>query len=182
MVWSMRFDKDLIVKEIDNIELNRICDEHYDRVFENRIRDHYISEINLEDKEKINQRAKSHNPFHLKLGIYKGEQPVGWHWGFAVDPETYYMQNSAIVVTHRNQGFYTILLTAILQKIKEEGFQVVTSTHHPNNTAILIPKLKRGFIITAAQFNEKFRFIIEMKLFFDEKRKKAFGRMIGLEL
>ncbi len=182
MTWSMKFEDDLIVNEISNDELNRICDEHYERTFKNRVRDQSVANISLEAREKISQRAKTHTPFHLRLGLYKGDQPVGWHWGFAVDPETYYMQNSAIIESHRNQGFYSILLTATLERLKEEGFQVVTSTHHPNNAAVLIPKLRQGFIVTGAQFNEKFRFLIELKFFFDEQRKKEFGRMIGLEL
>lgn len=69
-----------------------------------------------------------------------------------------------------------------MERLKQEGFQVVTSTHHPNNAAVLIPKLKFGFIISGMQLHERFRFLIELKYFFNEERRKAYSKNIGLEL
>lgn len=107
---------------------------------------------------------------------------VGWHFGQATDPETYYMQNSAVLEPFRNQGLYKLLLNHVMQKTKDEGFQVLTSTHHPNNASVLIPKLKAGFVISGMQLHERFRFLIELKYFFNEERRKAYSKNIGLEL
>jgi ribosomal protein S18 acetylase RimI-like enzyme len=96
--------------------------------------------------------------------------------------ETYYMKNSAVIAEYRNKGVYSKMLDFVIKELQREGFQVVTSIHHGNNPAVLIPKLKKGFVISGTEFHEKFRFLVELKLFFNEERKKAYGKSMGLEL
>jgi hypothetical protein len=74
------------------------------------------------------------------------------------------------------------MLDIVLEKVKSEGFQIVTSKYHPNNPAVLIPKLKRGFIISSMEFHERFRFLIELKLFFDPVSRRAYSKALGLDL
>lgn len=169
------------IQELSENELNGLINSHFKRVFQNRA-DGSLYPPPEKFKEKIAERAKNEKRFKLFLAIFKGSEFVGWHFGQATDPETYYMQNSAILEPFRNQGLYTTLLQHTLERLKEEGFQVITSTHHPNNTAVLIPKMKEGFVISSVQFHERFRFLIELKYFFNPERRKAFGKNLGLEI
>lgn len=91
------------------------------------------------------------------------------------------MQNSAVLEGFRGQGLYAALLEAVLDKLGQEGFQVVTSTHHPNNAAVLIPKIKKDFVITAMHFHERFRSLVELKYIYNQDRRKLFHRNLGLE-
>lgn len=43
-----------------------------------------------------------------------------------------------------------------MDKIKELGFQVIYSRHVTTNSAIIIPKLKAGFVISAMELSDKF--------------------------
>lgn len=165
----------LTLKEVTADELHRVYDLHFKRVYANR---------QIENPPGLvgNPRLSHPEPWTLRLVLYLGEQPIGWHNGFTTDHETFYMQNSAVIEEMRGKGYYGVLLDGILDFVREEGFQVVTSLHHPNNAAILIPKLKKGFVITSTQFHERFRFLVEMKYFMNAERGKAYGRAMGLEL
>jgi ribosomal protein S18 acetylase RimI-like enzyme len=159
---------------------------HFEHVFKNRAHD-------TENQKSLQPNAistgrtrrsapKSDHGYVLYLGLYLGNELVGWHVGAEVDHETYQMQNSAILERYRSKGFYSHFVTRLLEKLCEDGFEVVTGYHHPNNAAVIIPKLRAGFVISGMQFHERFRFLIEMRYYFDPDRRKAFGRRMGLDL
>lgn len=170
-----------VVKELAAKEYFDNIDPHFVVVYANRANEHQPIELDENTKQKQSARAQVAR-FQLRLVVFKNEQVVGWHHGYEKDPETYYMQNSAILEAYRNQGIYGKLLEVVLERAKEEGFQVITSTHHPHNAAVLIPKLKRGFFIAGMQFHERFRSLIEMKYVFHEQRRKNYFKTMGLEL
>lgn len=167
------------IKEISSMELEAFLERHFELLFSNRV-ESPVPSPNAANK-KLFARKKEWQRFVLRLGVFYQDQMVGWHYGHASDAETYYMQNSAVLPKYRNQGLYGKLLSAVLEKIQAEEFQVATSLHHPNNAAVLIPKLKAGFIIAGMQFHERFRSLIELKYIFDLQRRKSFCQNMGLE-
>jgi ribosomal protein S18 acetylase RimI-like enzyme len=170
-----------IIKELPLDEYRTYVNPLFDSVFHNRADDYRSFEVDDNSRQKISQRNKAER-FQLSLVVFKGDEVVGWHHGFEKEPDTYYMQNSAVLESYRNQGIYLKLLDVILQRIQEDGFQVVLSTHHPHNAAVLIPKIRRGFFISGMQFHERFRSLVEMKFIFSEQRRKNYFKTMGLEL
>lgn len=168
------------IRELSAQELNEVFKENFQRIFSNRIENAIARNQTSDDLEKISERSSQDNRFRLRLGIFVNGNLAGWHSGYAIDSETYYMQNSAILESYRSQGLYSKLLTACLERLKSEGFQVVTSSHHPNNPAVLIPKLKLGFVISGTQYHERFRFLVDLKYFFDDQRRKSYASSVGL--
>ena len=181
-MFSMDIKDGFSIREVSDSELYKVLDEHFERVYRNRSEPQDPLHIEDHAKQKIAERKKGEGRYNLRLVVYDGEEAVGWHYGYSTNPETYYMQNSAIIEDYRNRGLYGDLLKAVFAKLKADGFQVISSIHHPNNAAILIPKLKQGFIISGMQVHEKFRLLIELKYFFDDNRRKSFNRQIGLDL
>lgn len=112
--------------------------------------------------------------------LYKNDALIGWHCGSAIDSETYYMKNSAILPAERGQNLYFLVLSVLVSILKDKGYQIVTSLHHPNNQAILIPKLRFGFVISGMQLHERFRFLVEMKYHIDADRRNNYNQLIGL--
>jgi ribosomal protein S18 acetylase RimI-like enzyme len=172
----MKLTKTVTAREIDEQELERIHKPHFNRVFANRTA-HFFERA---EPDKLKQRRHSYPLWQLRIGLYQGDAVVGWHFGFAPTPDTYYMQNSVVLEEYRNQKIYSALLDFVLKRVEQEDFQVITSLHHPNNAAVLIPKLKRGFVIASMQCHERFGNMIEMKYFFNESQRKAFGKSAGL--
>lgn len=177
------FKKDLgngfFIKDISSKELEVLLKKHFEALFFNRIENSVPTPSAA--NEKLFVRKKEWQRFVLRLGLFYQDQIVGWHYGHASDDETYYMQNSAILPEYRNQGLYEKLLLAVLERVQEEEFQVITSLHHPNNAAVLIPKLKAGFIISGMQFHERFRSLIELRYIFDLRRRQDLCRNMGLD-
>lgn len=181
-MFSQEMEPGIVVKELSPEELTQILESHFNKAFENRADAAVTPEISEEAKAQIKQRRIQDSRYRLRLGIFVDGEIAGWHYGYSTDAETYYMQNSAVLKEFRGKKLYSKLLTATLEVLKQQGFQVVTSIHHPNNPAVLIPKLKQGFVISGTLLHERFRFLVELKYFYNSARRQAFNRNIGLDI
>ncbi|MFN8791909.1 MAG: GNAT family N-acetyltransferase [Bdellovibrionales bacterium] len=100
--------------------------------------------------------------YQFNLCIFRGEEFCGWFIGDQYNHETFYMRNSAILPGHRRKGLYTALLYEVLDRVKAQGFQIVLSRHTTTNNAILIPKLKAGFVISALELSDRFGTLVHL--------------------
>jgi len=181
-MFTRQLDNNYVVREATREELNAGLDKHFVAVYANRSSAPLNFAVDENSQSKMDERRNVDRRYRLKMVILHKEEIIGWHYGYATDAETYYMQNSAVIVEHRGRGLYSELLKAVLEKLAQDGFQVVTSIHHPNNPAVLIPKLKQGFVISGMHFHERFKSVIELKLIFNPERKKAFNQSLGLDI
>ncbi len=104
---------------------------------------------------------------------------IGWSFGFQKDAEDFYMVNSAVLPEYRNIGVYKKLLNMMIEKAKDDGFQIVSSIHHASNNAILIPKLKVGFKIVGMKLNPRFGTLLELHFYTNEKVRKVLDYRTG---
>lgn len=178
-MYEVNLGDGFILKEVTQDELNQVLDTHYTRSFVNRT--DALAKATLRPlSEKLKERRKSLNTYFLRMVLYRNSEVAGWHFGNSSDAETFYMKNSVVLEKFRQQGLYSRMLMVVLDILQQEGFEVITSLHHPNNPAILIPKLKAGFVITGTQIHERFRFLIELKYYFDPVRRAVLNENIGL--
>lgn len=168
---------------IDPREFWPIVHDKYKQAFSRRRMINVISLMSDQENEalKNNREIYKWND-SLAFLLKKDNEIIGWHFGDIEGPDTFYMRNSAIVAEHRGQKLYEKMLLEILDVLKNKGFQVVTSTHHSNNPQVIIPKLRHGFVISGSEMHERFGFLIHMKYFFNEKRRKSYDAQIGLEI
>lgn len=108
-----------------------------------------------------------------------GVKVVGWSFGFQKDAEEFYMTNSAVIPEYRKMGIYKTLLSMMVEKAKNYGFQIVSSNHHASNNAILIPKLKLGFKIVGMKLNPRFGTLIELHYYTNHKVSKILDYRTG---
>ncbi len=139
------------IREVSAEEWYAVFSEHVEEVFPD---EHGI--INLEalldkdDSEKLAALgARMSGSYQLYCLVMDGDTPVGWHYGFQRSSLEYFMANTAVLPAHQNKGIYTALIKHIIRRATAEGFQYITSIHHSDNNAVLVPKLKAGFIIQA---------------------------------
>ncbi|MBU3679588.1 MAG: GNAT family N-acetyltransferase [Candidatus Kapabacteria bacterium] len=104
---------------------------------------------------------------------------IGWTFGYQVDHETLYMCNTAIDAAHRGKGLYTRILAHVLEHAQALGFQLVTSKHYASNNAVLVPKLKSGFIITSLALDDKYGLMVHLTKYMDPEREANAIRRIG---
>lgn len=134
------------------------------------------SEKARENELKQNLKDK----FSLRIAVYHRDAFVGWTFGYQDTDNQFYMSNSAVLPEHRNQGIYKELLSGILRITKEHGFQSVYSKHLAANNAIIIPKLKAGFVITGMEMLEWAGLMVRMTFYHHRKRRQLYDFRVGM--
>ncbi len=86
---------------------------------------------------------------HLYFLILDGDKPIGWHYGFQRSELEYFMANTGLLPEYQGRGIYSAFLKFIVGQAADAGFQYLTSIHHSDNNAVLVPKLKAGFVLQA---------------------------------
>jgi len=112
------------------------------------------------------------------LFTHNGE-PVGWSVGETMDFMTYYMRNTGILPSHQKKGIYSKFLDVFSKYIEEIGYERLTSQHKPDNTEMLITKLRAGFVITGMDLDERWGSLVRLTKFLKSDRDDAFKRCFG---
>lgn len=117
--------------------------------------------------------------FVFSLGIFQSETFVGWHIGNQFKTDTFEMTSTGILQEHRGRGIYTALIPIVLAQAKSAGFQVVSSRHNMTNNAIIIPKLKAGFVISGFEVSDRFGTLVQLSYYFNPLRRKMMDVRVG---
>jgi ribosomal protein S18 acetylase RimI-like enzyme len=127
------------------------------------------NDIHLEDfyteeeaKRQSELSALCSTQYRIYLTAWDKEKIAGWSWGYQVDGKEFYMCNSAVMPEYRRSGIYTELLNRVITKATHDGFMEITSKHHADNNAVIIPKLKHGFVIKGFEINPRFGLMLNL--------------------
>lgn len=121
----------------------------------------------------------THREFILFMA--EDDRCVGWHYGMMIDPSTFCMSYSAVIKSYQRRGVYGAFLRAFLPYLHALGYERVTSNHMVTNRAVLIAKLKAGFIITGTVLDERWGAQASLAYFFHEDRRAGFARAYSVE-
>lgn len=136
----------------------------------------------LSDDERAKLKKLTANMgelFELRLGVFHKSEFVGWHFGRQDSYTSFYMQSSGILGPHRRNGLYSELVKRVLQITTDLGFQDVWSRHNATNNAVIIPKLKQGFLITALEVTDLFGTLAHLHYYPKEVRRKMMDYRVG---
>lgn len=169
------------IKELSATEFKPFFNQHKMSVFEN---DHsYVLRDLLEDLEldKMKDLEKDlGQPYKLYLAIFdKNENFVAWTFGFQENSTTFYMCNSAVLPEHRGKGLYKALLNRCIDILRDKGLQLIYSRHNATNNAVIIPKLKAGFIISKMEIDDIFGVLIHLHFYTNKDRRKIMDYRCG---
>jgi GNAT superfamily N-acetyltransferase len=139
-----------------------------------------LSESEIEATNNL--RADFHPQHILRLGVYRGDQFAGWHIGVQDSWDRFYMMNTGVLPQFQRQGIYTALLPRIVAWAQEKGFQTVYSRHHASNNAVIVPKLKAGFLITGFEISDLHGLLVHLSYFFNPVRRKVLAFRTGQSL
>lgn len=158
-----------------------LIEKNHRQVFQETIQFDWKEHAPKEDLEKFSELSKNlGKPYRLKLGIFLNDVFCGWSFGDQSTGESYYMRNSAVLNDHRNKGLYSELLKANIEILTAKGFQVIYSSHIATNNAIIIPKLKAGFLITGLEIEERFGTRVKLSYYTSPLRKKVIDFRVGM--
>lgn len=158
--YALKVDSATFFKEF---KANRV------KVFSNTVDFRTNKMYSEEETEKLKELYVENNEtYRLSYFIMHNEGLAGWASGYQTDTDEFYMHNTGIFEQHRRKGLYTKMLQIILAKVKEKGYQKVYSKHAATNNAVIIPKLKAGFLINGLEINEKFGTLVKLIYYFNK--------------
>ena len=88
------------------------------------------------------------------VGVYRGLQDFG---------ARYYMACTAILPAFQRCGLYSAFLERLISIADGTGFGQIYSRHHADNNTVIVPKLKRGFVIAAFEVSPRYGLLIELR-------------------
>lgn len=136
-----------------------------------------LAKDELESTARLRERLGDR--FRLHLGIFRGDEFVGWSYGRQESDEKFYMVNTGILPAHQGKGIYKALLPHVLELIAAEGFQLAYSRHSATNNRVIVPKLRAGFIITSLEISDMFGVLVHLSYFFNSVRRRAMDVRAG---
>ena len=151
-------------------------------VFGNEARQRYMSELVGAAADEPNKalRAGLPKPERIRIGAFDAEQLVacssGW---FEFGGGNFYIGPSAVATAYRRQGVYTRLLNAIEAAVRERGGLRISSQHIATNNAVLIAKLKLGYVNAGTEYDEQMGLLVRLVLHLAPERKALFASRTG---
>lgn len=176
------WDDGLLIRELTADERQQLIEPHHKVLFSGQSPRFDPESIYTNDeREKVDVAARRLNlgAQRILIGAFYKSEFAGWHFGRQVAGDTYQMTNSAVLPQFRRKKIYERLLVTTMQAASSEGYQVVTSRHHPTNVAVIIPKLKAGFVISGMEVTDTFGTLITLSWFPNGKRQAVFAFRTG---
>lgn len=124
-------------------------------------------------------RATLPKPERLRFGAFDGEELVGYSHGWFEVGGRFYIGSSAVREDHRGRGVYTRLMQALEQAVRERGGLAISSQHVATNNAVLIAKLKLGYVIAGTEYVEPMGLLVRLVLHLHPARRALFGERTG---
>jgi ribosomal protein S18 acetylase RimI-like enzyme len=118
-------------------------------------------------------------PPRLRIGAFDGDRLIGWTSGWHEPGGVFYVTNSAVRPEYRRQGIYTRLARAITDEAAQRGCHTVYSKHIATNNAVLIAKLRLGFVITGMEFSEELGLLVRLSHAVSPGRSRLFAERTG---
>jgi len=157
-------------KIVDDKTIGEILKNNLKTMFPNTVdfnRYAVFSEHEIESMKakKLNRKP----PLRLSYVLEQEGNLVGWCTAYEKDIDEWYMHNSGIFKAHQKKGLYTAVLQLMIEYAKANGYPKISSTHNATNNAVIIPKLKAGFVISSLKINEKFGTMVELCYYVNPK-------------
>ena len=130
-----------------------------------------------EEKEKqklLDERLQQ--KFQIRLALLTSDEKwIGWShgWQDAIHTGDFYMASSLVLPDYREKKLYSEMVKKILQLTAQEGFSGVRSRHLCTNNAVLIAKLKLGFMINGFEQDETMGTLVRMTYYHNDLRRRA---------
>ncbi|MBC7659954.1 MAG: GNAT family N-acetyltransferase [Chitinophagaceae bacterium] len=111
--------------------------------------------------------------------LWAEDEIIGWHLGRQQSQQTFCMEGSGIRPAYQGRGYYKILLDAVIQEAKAEGYASVMSTHAADNNRIIVSKLRYGFLIKGFEINPMYGLDVKLVWYCGEAQKRAHEIRVG---
>jgi RimJ/RimL family protein N-acetyltransferase len=130
----------------------------------------------------LERAGRRHTPSSPEWIVFYSSQdePVGWLYGYMEDEETFFIDTVGLIPAFRHRGIYTAFLKQLIAYLGAVGYERLTTSHHPNNRAVMIAELKAGFNIVGIELHESCGAIVKTAYLFHDDRRESFRQVCSL--
>ncbi|MGJ8606196.1 MAG: GNAT family N-acetyltransferase [Marivita sp.] len=169
------------IREMSKEDFEPLFQRHVHAAFAS---DHsYTLRDALDDTEQEQMRnldSRLGDALALYLGAFdQDDHFVGWAWGKQEPKAKFCMVNSGVVEGQRRKGIYSALVQSTVETISDRGFQVIYSRHCATNNAVIIPKLKAGFVISKFEIDDSHGVLVHLHYYTNKTRRKVMDYRTG---
>jgi ribosomal protein S18 acetylase RimI-like enzyme len=107
----------------------------------------------------------------VRIGCFRGDALVGWTYARPSGERQLGMINSGVATTERRAGIYSQLVRMVMEHARAQGYTSITSRHAVNNNAVIIAKLKLGFIVSGFEYAEVYGPLVRLTYLVSEPRR-----------
>lgn len=112
-------------------------------------------------------------PEQFRVGAFVQDRMVGWSYSRGEGNEVR-MVNSGIYPEFRRKGIYSAMVRETISWAEERNFRRVFSRHVPGSNAVLIPKLRLGFLVSAFEYSEVYGPLVHLSYVIGTKRRELY--------
>jgi RimJ/RimL family protein N-acetyltransferase len=133
-------------------------------------------------RDNLERLQKHYTPSFAQWIVFYSDrnEPVGWLYGYMEDSETFFIDTVGLIPAFRNRGIYTAFLKQLIAYLGALGYERLTTSHHPNNRAVMIAELKAGFNITGIELHEECGPLVKMAYLFHDDRREGFRQVFSM--
>jgi ribosomal protein S18 acetylase RimI-like enzyme len=110
----------------------------------------------------------------LRVGAFRQEKLVGWTYANPEGSSLLYMVNSGVAPDERNRGIYSGLVRLVIEEAKSRGYTYIWSRHAANNNAVIVAKLKLGFMVSGFEYSEVYGPLVRLTYILGDRRRQLY--------
>ena len=141
-----------------------------------------LFQVPLERQPGVQRLKQSYTPSQPECIVFYADAhgPVGWFYSYREDAATMFIDTIGFLPAYRGRGLYSAFLPIYLAYVAALGYERVTTSHHPNNRAIMIAELKVGFDIVGLELHESHGPLIKLAYFMHADRRDGFEQAFSM--
>jgi ribosomal protein S18 acetylase RimI-like enzyme len=143
-------------------------------VFADDMPSQLLTEVLISEAAARQGKAAPQEDGALRIGAYRGDALVGWTYARREPGHHFYMINSGVALSERRRGIYSLLVRRVIDDARAQGCVSITSRHVASNAAVIIAKLKLGFVVSGFEYSEVYGPLVKLTYLVGEPRRKLY--------
>ena len=115
--------------------------------------------------------SEDQHPRRLHVGAFLEDRLIGWSYSRGENTELHTI-HSGVDLAFRGRGIYADMVKMTIAFADTNGFSKIISRHVPSNNAVIIPKLRLGFMVSAFEYSEIYGPVIHLTYLVSAKRRE----------
>jgi ribosomal protein S18 acetylase RimI-like enzyme len=129
----------------------------------------------LEDEAQAASGVPRRSTNLLRVAAFLGDTLVGWSQSRIDADATLHMINSGVAPLERRRGIYSQLVRWTIAQAGPQGGARIDSRHAASNSAVIVAKLKLGFVVSGFEYSEVYGPLVRLTYLVHDRRRQLYA-------